>query len=255
MSHEPLEAVLARGDAALEELDGVRYLTYPALDKLPGVHALTTLRESGDGFLGKILTEWDEPVANLSRAARVHGKVGDWIARALDVTTAGFAAGRQTHEDRCEIITADNAPPPGELYRFGGTDALLTQQHGVALVVLTADCLPIFLADATAGAVGILHAGKIGTRKRIASQVAEAFFANLRAQPATTVAVIGPSIGDGCYPQSLWEENVRQLRDAGVATIVQPSLCTRCNLEHFYSYRAEKGFTGRMVSAIIRTKS
>ena len=255
MSHEPLETVLARGDAALKELDGVRYLTYPALDELPGVRALTTLRESGDGFLGKILAEWDKPVTNLSRAARVHGKVGDWIARALDVTTAGLAAGRQTHEDHCEIITADNTPPPGELHRFGGTDALLTQQRGVALVVLTADCLPIFLADAAAGAIGLVHAGKVGTRKWITSQVAKAFFAKLGAQPVSTVALIGPSIGDGCYSQRLWEENTRQLRDAGVVTIVQPSLCTRCNLEQFYSYRAEKGFTGRMVSAIIRTES
>ncbi len=255
MSHDALEAVLERGDAALKELDGLRYLTYPALDELPGVRALTTLRESGERVLGKALTEWDEPVANPSHAVQAYGKAGDWLVRALDVAEAGFAAGEQTHEDRCEIITADNAPSPGELCRFGATDALLRQQRGVALVVLTADCLPIFLADAAAGAIGIVHAGKVGTRKWITSQVAKAFFEKLGAQPATTVALIGPSIGDGCYSQRLWDENTRQLRDAGVATIVQPSLCTRCNLEQFYSYRAEKGFTGRMVSAIIRTES
>ena len=251
MTHEPLDAVLARGDAALHELNGVPYLTYPALDELPGVRALTTMREPDPGLLAPVLADWDTPSPNLVDTVRVHKTVGQWLARALDVPNASFASGRQTHEDHCEIIGADNVPAPGQLVRFSRTDALMTGLPGVALVVQTADCLPIFLADATARAVCMLHAGKVGTRKQIVSQVTNAFFDKLGARAERTVALLGPSIGDGCYPSRLWEDNVRQLREAGIEQVVNPRLCTACNLDHFYSYRAEKGFTGRMLSAII----
>lgn len=236
MTHEALASVIEKADVALHELDGIRYLTYPALDELPRVTALTTLRESGkanespDHFLGRI---------------------GPWLARALGAPDVCLAAGRQIHRDRHVVITPENMARPGELRRFDDTDALMTARPGVALIVLTADCLPIFLADPGACAVGLIHAGKVGTRKRIASQVADALFDKLGARPERTVALIGPSVGDGCYPQRLWEENVAQLRAAAVGRIVEPGLCTRCNLNEFYSYRAEKGFTGRMLSTII----
>ncbi len=238
MTHEALASVIENRVAALRELDDIRYLTYPALDELPGVTALTTLRESGRAN--------ESPDDFLTRVA-------PWLARAVGAPEACFIAGRQVHGDRHVIITADNMPRPGTLRRFDDTDALMTAQPGVALIVLTADCLPIFLADPAARAVGLMHAGKVGTRKQIASRVARAFFAHLGARPEHTVALIGPSIGDGCYPQRLWEENVAQLEAAGIGRIVEPGLCTRCNLSEFYSYRAEKGFTGRMLSAIILT--
>ncbi|RSM34536.1 laccase, partial [Amycolatopsis balhimycina DSM 5908] len=44
------------------------------------------------------------------------------------------------------------------------TDALVTATPGVALVVLVADCVPILLADAEAGVVSAVHAGRVGTR-------------------------------------------------------------------------------------------
>jgi len=123
----------------------------------------------------------------------------------------------------------------------------------VALAVLTADCLPIFIADPAGHAICVLHAGKVGTRKQIASSVGKMFRDRFGSAPERAVALIGPSIGDGCYPQRLWEANSAQLKGAGIEDPVLAGLCTRCNPDNFYSYRAEKGFTGRMLSAIILT--
>jgi len=113
MPHEPLETVLARGDVIRHELDGVPYLTYPVLDTLPGIRALTTLREPG----------WsgETPADFLVR-------VGPWLARALKVPDASFAAGRQVHEDTCVVIGAENEPPPGQWRRYEDTDALMTDR-------------------------------------------------------------------------------------------------------------------------------
>lgn len=58
---------------------------------------------------------------------------------------------------------------------------------------------------------------------------------------------LGPSLH-----LDLAEANRRQLLDAGVApeNIHCFNLCTACNTKRFFSYRAEQGFTGRMLSAI-----
>jgi len=237
--HEPLDAALERGVVLLNELDGIRYLTYPALDELSGIRALTTLREDGPTQEAHIYPdEW------LARFV-------PWLQRALGVPGAAVVAGRQVHGQAHVVVDARNVPRPNGMRRFDHTDALMTSLPAVGLVVLTADCVPIFLADPVVRTVALVHAGKGGTQCRITSKVAAAFFETTGATPANTTALIGPSIGDGCYPVRLWDENVRQLRAVGVERIVAPALCTRCNLDRFYSYRVEKGCTGRMVSAII----
>jgi copper oxidase (laccase) domain-containing protein len=236
MSHELLAAALARAEVVQRERDGVRYLTYRALDELHGIRALTTLRkEAGNA------TPADEFLARLT----------PWLAQAFGTSTIGVVAGYQVHENHYAVVTAANRPRAGEVKRFADTDALMTREPGVALVVLTADCLPIFLACEEPRAVCIVHAGRVGTQKGIAALVARAFFDELGADPRRTLALIGPSIGDGCYPERLWEANLAQLREAGIPRIVHPHLCTRCNLGEFYSYRAEKGLAGRMASAIM----
>jgi copper oxidase (laccase) domain-containing protein len=236
MSHEPLAAALDRGEAVLRELDGLNYLTYPAFDEIQGVGALTTLR-------------CDERDA--TPAGKLLALITPWLASAFGADQVGLAAGIQVHDNRCAAVTAANRPRAGEVTRFADTDALMTREPGIALVVLTADCLPIFLACEEPRAVCLVHAGRVGTQKRITALAARAFSDELGADPSHTVALIGPSIGDGCYPERLWEANVAQLREAGIGQIVHPRLCTRCNLADFYSYRAEKGLAGRMASAII----
>ena len=61
----------------------------------------------------------------------------------------------QVHGGSLAVIEA----PPKTRGRIAGCDALLTRQPGVALLVRTADCLPLVIADPSRGVVGIVHAG------------------------------------------------------------------------------------------------
>jgi YfiH family protein len=74
-------------------------------------------------------------------------------------------------------------------------DAAITRRSGRVLAVLTADCLPVFLAADDGSAVGIVHAGWRG----LAGGVIEAAIAKLDVEPARLVAWLGPAIGAKSY--------------------------------------------------------
>lgn len=99
---------------------------------------------------------------------------------------------RQVHSDVVHAV--DRAPP-----RLLRGDALITATPGLALVVKTADCLPILLFDPVARAAGIAHAGWRGTLRRIAEKTVGALRAHYRAEPSRMRAVIGPGIHACCY--------------------------------------------------------
>ncbi|WP_086863016.1 polyphenol oxidase family protein, partial [Amycolatopsis lexingtonensis] len=78
------------------------------------------------------------------------------------------------------------------------TDALVTATPGVALVVLVADCVPILLADAEAGVVSAVHAGRVGTRVGVVPAAVEAMRA-AGAEVGRIEALLGPAICGDCY--------------------------------------------------------
>jgi hypothetical protein len=77
-------------------------------------------------------------------------------------------------------------------------DGLVTRRAGVALGVLTADCVPLLLADAEAGVVGAAHAGWRGTKAGVIEAVVEAM-CRLGAEAQNIAAALGPSIAQGSY--------------------------------------------------------
>jgi YfiH family protein len=149
------------------------------------------------------------------------------------------------------------------------TDALVTATPGVALVVLVADCVPILLADAEAGVVAAVHAGRVGTRVGVVP-AAVAAMREVGAEPHRIEALLGPAICGDCYevpaemaadvekhvPGSacktrrgtpgldlragLW----RQLADLGVGKIGVDPRCTNED-KTLFSYRRD-GTTGRI---------
>jgi len=153
-------------------------------------------------------------------------------------------------------------------------DGLVTTQREGALGVFTADCVPIFILDAATPAIGIAHAGWRGTLARIAVNTLTRMKA-LYGTLATNCQIhLGPSIQKCCYTVgtqlltkftkhfgnsvgrgtnlSLHVANVNQLLEIGVpgASISVSRFCTACRTDLFYSYRAENGRTGRMLSFI-----
>jgi polyphenol oxidase len=162
----------------------------------------------------------------------------------------------------------------------GDCDALATALPKTALVVQTADCVPILLASvaphAVVGAVGAVHAGWRGSAKQVAREAVREL-AELGARPSSLMAWIGPSIGACCYEVGgdvaaqfagdflrrdcggaflldLRAANAAQLEAAGVpraAIRIHPA-CTKCGGERFSSWRRDGTKAGRMIALIAR---
>jgi len=99
---------------------------------------------------------------------------------------------RQLHSDRVHRL--DAAPPQ----KLEG-DALMTNVPGLLLVIRTADCLPVLLADAKNRAVAAVHCGWRGTEKRILVKAVKTMGEAYGAKPGEMLAALGPCIGPACY--------------------------------------------------------
>jgi YfiH family protein len=171
-----------------------------------------------------------------------------------------------------DVVLADKFRPLDEPHQKA--DIILTDKPNVTLVMRFADCTPIFLYDPVRNVIGLAHAGWKGTVKGVAKVAVEAMVDRFGCVSADIKAGIGPSIGPdhyevgddvvlevekafgtdnlvlkqnekGKYHFDLWEGNRLLLNDCGVKDIEISGLCTACNLEDWYSHRAEKGKTGR----------
>jgi YfiH family protein len=77
-------------------------------------------------------------------------------------------------------------------------DAMVTATPGIALGILTADCVPVLLADMAAKVVGAAHAGWKGAKGGVVDATVAAMVA-LGARPERIVAGIGPCIAQYSY--------------------------------------------------------
>jgi polyphenol oxidase len=132
-------------------------------------------------------------------------------------------------------------------------DGLWTDEPGLPMLKLTADCVPIALARADGGrpALALLHAGWRG----LAEGIVDAGVAALGG--GRLAAAVGPAIGPCCYEVGtevserfdpdltrgrildLWSAAERALRRAGVSAVERVDLCTRCNPDLFFSHRRQ----------------
>ena len=147
-----------------------------------------------------------------------------------------FAAAEQPHGNGVAIVDQ-----PGTV---AGVDALITRRRGLPLIIRCADCAPVFIIDRAAPAIALIHSGKKGTLANVVGATVAAL------QPRAGAAFIGPCIGPCHYELDLWEGIEAQLRDAGITEIYNPRVCTACHLDRYYSYRAERGQTGRMFALL-----
>ena len=164
-----------------------------------------------------------------------------------------LALNRQVH------AATVNRAEPGRRDRPG--DGLWTDEPGLPLLKVTADCLPIALVRTNGvPALAVLHAGRAGLLEGIAEAGAAALGGRL-------AAVIGPGIGPCCYEVSpeireryrarfgrtvvrahnldLWAAAEGALRAAGVSSVERTDVCTACNPGDFFSHRRDGRVTGR----------
>jgi YfiH family protein len=102
-------------------------------------------------------------------------------------------------------------------------DALVSDRTGIALGILTADCAPVLMADATAGVIGAAHAGWRGAFDGVVEATLAKMIA-LGARAANVTAAIGPCIGKDSY--EVGPEFVARFVavDAGNADLFGPSV-------------------------------
>ena len=201
-----------------------------------------------------------------------------WL-KALGLDLEGLVCGVQVHGIRVAVVNETTAGSGA--HSLSGaipeTDALITDRPGVVLATFTADCVPIFVYDPVKSAIGVIHAGWRGTIGRIAVTTVTRMAETFGTIPGDCLAAIGPSIGAGCFrvdehlagrfdkvhPQTVTKDesgfgidlpafNRIELTEIGVCPdhIYEARLCTKCQADQFFSYRADQGKTGRMMGVI-----
>jgi YfiH family protein len=192
---------------------------------------------------------------------------------------------RQSHTTRVLTIGEDyfDAGIEDQEAMLEDVDALVTDLPGLCIGVNTADCVPIALADSTAGVIAVAHAGWRGTVGKIALCTVQAMV-RLGAKPQRIAATMGASICADCFevgdevPQAfeqagfdmqlimhrnaatgkahinLQEANRQVLIDAGLnsGNINMPTACSRCRHQRYFSARRLGINSGRTFTAILR---
>lgn len=174
---------------------------------------------------------------------------------------------RQVHGTR--LVNPEQWQPDIE------ADAAWTDRPGQVLAILTADCLPILLASRDGRMVAALHAGWRG----LADGIIQSTLARLPVEPDSLQAWIGPGISADHYevgaevvatfgdlpaelaaafavnPAGRYQADLKALagwylQQGGVSCVVDCQRCTASDPHRFFSYRRERGRTGRQATLI-----
>jgi YfiH family protein len=129
----------------------------------------------------------DDPAAVAANRARLAATIG--------LSTDRLIWMNQVHGDRVSVVSGPQSAAVGGR---AGTDALVTRTPGLALAVVTADCVPVLLADARAGVVAAVHAGRVGARDGVVLRAVEAML-SLGAPRHDVAALLGPAVSGRNY--------------------------------------------------------
>ncbi len=169
----------------------------------------------------------------------------------------------------------------------GYADALITDEPGLVLTILTADCQPILLIDPERPAIAAIHAGWRGTVADIAGATVRRMQEAFGSDPADLLAFLGPAIGGCCNevgPEvtAAWREQARSFGPLAELAITRPGaqehfdvpranalllqragllpdhievspICTVCSTDEWFSHRGHGPGAGRQGALIALT--
>lgn len=206
-----------------------------------------------------------------------------WL-KALELNLDNLVSGVQVHGTGVALVD-ETAAGSGAFSLNGAireTDALITNRGGIILAVFTADCIPIFIYDPATPAIAVVHAGWRGAINGITMLAIRRMKDEFGTILDNCHVAIGPSICSACFKvdrqlaerfsaihaQIVTEDEsgskvdlkafIRlELTGIGVNPdrIHDAGLCTGCQSERFFSYRAEHGVLGRMMGIIALKKT
>lgn len=223
-------------------------LTHPAWGDIPGLH---------HGFLDRVES---------TRAAP-----GDWTPalRAAGIALP-IATVRQVHGTR--VVTADSAVAATE------ADGVAAAARGLAVGIVTADCVPALMIAPRARVAAAVHAGWRGASAGVLEEALSHLRARFDVEPSAVEVVLGPAIGPCCYRvgpevQAAFTDRTatvtadawtpagdrllldlrlaeqRMLEAAGVAAVTLVGPCTACT-PTLASYRRDGHPAGRQLSFV-----
>lgn len=250
-------------------IKGLSLWQFPLLNKEVGLkHFITTRMANGkpEEFTLSYSSLPDKEAIKTNRAL---------LSSVLEVPDDNLFIPSQVHKDR--VVRVRQSTSREELLE---TDGLITNEKGVCLAVLTADCVPILLYDRKNKAVGAIHSGWRGTVAKILEKTLLKMQLAFGTRGEDLVACIGPSICQDSYevgeevasqfykefgsqsgllaPQpgnkakvDLWKANKLQLLSFGLpeSQLEIANICTMKQNQHFFS--ARKGDSGRFASGIM----
>lgn len=201
----------------------------------------------------------------------------DLLAGAMGITASHLYFPSQVHKTR--IVRVTNNTKTDDVME---TDALITNEKGICIAVMSADCVPVLLYDRKNNAIGAVHSGWRGTVEMILTKTLNEMKSAFGTRGEDLIAGIGPSVCQDSYEVGaevihevsrafgknsglmvrqannkakldLWAANKIQLLVFGVpaSQIEVSNLCTVKNNDHFFS--ARKGDSGRFGAGILMT--
>jgi polyphenol oxidase len=213
------------------------YLTFPSLSALPDfAHAFTLRHPEID-----VAVDREEALRRLTAWHRE-------VVTALGFSPALLATVKQVHGNHVRCVDVADG---GEL---GEADGLVSNLPGVMLGIYVADCGAVHLVDPVQCACGLLHSGRKGTEQNITSAAIRLMQERFGTRPDDLIVQLGPCIRPPAYDVDFAATIRNQVREAGVKPehIHDDLTCTSSDPARFYSYRMEKGKTGRMLALLGR---
>jgi len=151
----------------------------------------------------------------------------------------------QTHGNRAQAVyTPCGIPVPG-------VDALATSVPRMPLVVRVADCGAVFFYDPVGKVIALAHSGRRGTEGNMVRETIRCLEEMYDCRAENLVVQLGPCIRPPHYEIDFAAEIERQARACGVRHYHDCGNCTAARLDRYFSYRAEKGKTGRMWAVLM----
>jgi polyphenol oxidase len=174
--------------------------------------------------------------------------------RAIGIGDWPLFTAEQIHGNKIAIVDKADpgrrsaASPPSK--EFAGCDGIITKQRGVALGVYVADCCAVYIVDQKTPAIGLVHSGRKGTELGVVTNAINEMTERFGSNPAEMVVQLSSCIRPPHYEVDFAAKIVRQCGALGVKEIHDSGVCTACHLDRYYSYRTEKGKTGRMLALL-----
>jgi len=207
------------------------------------------------------------------------------LATTIGIPLNQLTIARQIHSGNVKIISEElrGKGCADRKEAINATDAMVTDVADICLTILVADCVPMLFFDPSRRVIGVAHAGWQGTLRFIAFNTVRAMERVFGSLPKDIIVGIGPSVGPCCYevgPEvisqvenilhskkdyivneskdgkgylDLWKANLEHLLHAGIQrrNVEMARTCTCHNPDLFFSYRHQRGNTGRFGVGIV----